>query len=463
MSLRHDIQLLADAGVIRGPTTTWPLAWGPIAAEIRDFDSAAAIGGDVADAIHRVLTRARWEMRTGEAYYRAGVSVAEEPTRIRSFENTPRESGEISGGLNYTSDWYVVSLNAQAVDSASDGKDTRADGSAVGLVLDNFSLTVNTLDRWWGPGWDGSLILSNNARPIPAISLDRNFTAPFKSKWLSWLGPWDFAMHFGELESDRVVPNAQFFGLRFNFKPLPSLEIGLSRTAQWCGEGRPCNLETFGDLLLGQDNIGDDNVDESNEPGNQLAGFDVRWATRMFDVPVAFYGQFIGEDEAGGLPSRYLGQAGFEGTGSWRDQWAYRWFVEFAATSCRFYETDEFNNCAYNHSIYNTGYRYRGRVIGHGVDNDSRVASAGLMMVDSEETQWYALVRFGELNRGDSPDPFNSLTATRQDIVSLDVTYRKAFRFGQISAGLGIESIEDEFASSSDEDVRGFIQWRSSY
>ena len=84
-------------------------------------------------------------------------------------------------------------------------------------------------------------------------------------------------------------------------------------------------------------------------------------------------------------------------------------------------------------------------------------------MVNSEETQWYALVRFGELNRGNFPDPFNSLTATQQDIVSLDVTYRKAFRFGQVSVGLGIESVEDEFSSSSDEDIRGFVQWRSSY
>ena len=31
-------------------------------------------------------------------------------------------------------------------------------------------LRLSVTDRWWGPGWDGSLILSNNARPIPAIT-----------------------------------------------------------------------------------------------------------------------------------------------------------------------------------------------------------------------------------------------------------------------------------------------------
>ena len=39
VSLRHDIQLLADAGIIRGPVTSWPLAWGPVLADIDRSDS----------------------------------------------------------------------------------------------------------------------------------------------------------------------------------------------------------------------------------------------------------------------------------------------------------------------------------------------------------------------------------------------------------------------------------------
>ncbi len=39
LALRHDIQILADAGVIKGPTSTWPLAWGPILANLADADA----------------------------------------------------------------------------------------------------------------------------------------------------------------------------------------------------------------------------------------------------------------------------------------------------------------------------------------------------------------------------------------------------------------------------------------
>ena len=131
----------------------------------------------------------------------------------------------------------------QGVDSDQDDKEFRADESMVGVVLGNWSVAASTQQRWWGPGWDGSLILGNNARPIPSLGIDRVFTDAFETKWLSWLGPWDLNVMFGELESERAVPNARFFGMRFNFRPIPSLEIGISRSAQWCGEGRPCEAE----------------------------------------------------------------------------------------------------------------------------------------------------------------------------------------------------------------------------
>jgi len=462
LALRHDIQTLADHGIISGPVSTWPLAWGPIFADLSNAD-ASKLPPAVGDAIARLKQRARWEARTGELSYNAKASVAEEPSRIRSFQNTPRESAEISAGLSYTSEWFAISLNGQAVDSPSDGEDFRADGSMIGVVLGNYSFTVNTLDRWWGPGWDGSLILSNNARPIPAISIDRNFTDPFKTKWLNWLGPWDLSVHYGQMESDRHVPNTRFFGLRFNFRPIPSLEIGLSRTAQWCGDGRPCDFDTFVDLFLGRDNVGDDGTTPENEPGNQLAGLDFRWSPSFIKTPIAVYGQFIAEDEAGGFPSRYLGQMGVEGSGHAMDRWSYRWYAEAAATSCDFGKSDEIFNCAYNHGIYETGYRYRGRSVGHGADNDSRIISVGLIMVNAEETQWHALLRYGALNRDGSPDSRNSLTSTRQDIASIDITHSRVFRFGQIDLGLGFEQVDDIASGSSNDEARVFLQWRSAY
>ena len=459
--LRHDLQLLADHGIVTGPVTTWPLAWGPVLADVERVGAAGALLPQVAGALARVRDRARRETGNG-LRYRARASAAEEPTRIRGFAATPRESGEVGAGLSWSGSRLSVELNGQFVASPDDGKKYRADGSMIGVLLGNYSVAVGTMDRWWGPGWDGSLILSGNARPIPALTIDRNFTDAFDTKWLSWLGPWDLSAIFGQMESERAVPDAQFFGFRVSFRPLTSLEIGFSRTAQWCGEDRPCDIDTFVDLLLGRDNRDDDGIGDDNEPGNQLAGIDFRWSAAPFRLPFALYGQFIGEDEAGGFPSRYLGQLGVDASGLLRDAWSYRVFGEVADTTCGFYKSEAIFNCAYNHSIYSTGYRYRGRVVGHGADNDARIFSGGLMLIDRNNTEWQALLRYGELNRGGAADAGNSLTPTKQDLLSLDVSYSRAFRYGVVAVGAGIERIDDALSAQTDNNVRAFIQWRSS-
>jgi len=463
LTLRHDIQLLADYGVITGPTSTWPLAWGPIAADVLRADSSGSFPESVQMALVRVRARAEWEMHTDEYRFRANLSAAEDPTRIRGFQNTPRESAEVGGGFAWIGDRFSVDLNGQAVDSPRDGDDFRADYSSVALAIGNFSISANTLDRWWGPSWDGSLILSSNARPIPSISFDRNFTEPFDWKWLRWIGPWDFAVHYGQFGDERDIPNTRFFAMRFNFKPIPSLEIGLSRTAQWCGNGRPCGFDTFTDLLLGIDNRGGQGVSFSTEPGNQLAGIDFRWTLPLFNRQIAVYSQLIGEDEAGGFPSRNLGQFGIEGSGLWANRWSYRWFGEFSGTSCQFYESSELFNCAYNHGIHTTGYRFEGRSVGHGADNDARVVTAGLILADEANSQWHALVRYGALNRGGPPDVRNTVTTTPEDILSVDVSHRRFFEYGQIEVGIGIEQVDNDTTGQSSDDIRGFIQWRSAY
>jgi hypothetical protein len=463
VALRHDIQRLADAGVIRGPISTWPLAWGPIGTDIDSPDREEGLPTGVLQSLARVRARAASATRINHLQFKARLSIAENPTRMRSFADAPRKSGEIGGGCSWTSASLSLDLHGQVVDSPADGKDLRADGSSIAVILGNFSISANTLDRWWGPGWDGSLILSNSARPIPAISVERNFTDAFESKWLHWLGPRDLAVHFGQFESARHVPNARFLGLRFNFRPISSLEIGLSRTAQWCGDGRPCGLDTFIDLLLGRDNVGDAGIDSSYEPGNQLAGIDLRWAGRVFGRPIAVYGQFIGEDEAGGFPSHYLGQLGIGTSGMLGTRWSYCWFGEFAATSCAFHQSTEIFNCAYNHGIYQTGYRYRGRAVGHASDNDLRMISTGFVLLDDRERLWQELIRFGGLNRGGIADSHNSLTPTRQHVASLDSTQVRVFTYGLIEIGPGIERADDELSGETSNDGRAFLQWRSSH
>ncbi|MGI9236792.1 MAG: capsule assembly Wzi family protein, partial [Woeseiaceae bacterium] len=206
MVLRHDIQTLSDRGIIKGPTSTWPLAWGPILNDLNNAD-ATGLSPAVADALARVRDRANWETRTGELTFDTEVGGADNATRIRSFQDTPRGKVEVSAGLNWMDEWFSVDLNIQGVDSDEDDDEFRVDDSVLGVAFGNWSVAASTQQRWWGPGWDGSLILSNNARSFPSLTIDRVFTDAFKSKWLSWLGPWDVSVMFGQLEKERAIPN----------------------------------------------------------------------------------------------------------------------------------------------------------------------------------------------------------------------------------------------------------------
>jgi len=191
-----------------------------------------------------------------------------------------------------------------------------------------------------------------------------------------------------------------------------------------------------------------------------MAGFDVRWTNFWFGTPVSLYGQMIGEDEAGGFPSRYLAQFGIEGSGITRGQSSFRWFTEVAGTSCDVVKSTVLYNCGYRQSIYQSGYTYRGRIIGHGLDRDALVISAGVVVVSSEGNSWQVLGRFGDLNRV-GPEPDHTVAPEPQEMASIDIQHSRSTKIGQIEVGLGFERREVMATGVNTRDTRGFIRWTS--
>jgi hypothetical protein len=456
-ALRSDIELLADAGVLRGPVTTWPISWPDVA---RDVLAAEEVGLD--DAAAGALTRVRRLARSAAINGFAGVGIriraAYEPSTLREFADVPREEGELALRASWLGNRFAVNLQGSFVVDPDDGRDFRADGSYLGVNFGNFMLSAGFMERWWGPGWDGSLILSTNARPIPTVTLERNYTDPFESKWLSWIGPWRASIAMGRAESEGVpVTDVRFFAARINFKPRPWLEFGLTRTAQWCGGGRPCDWATFTDMVLGNDNQTEEGGASEEQPGNQMAGYDMRLRSPWRKLPLVFYTQWIGEDEAGGLPSKFIGQFGLEtwgsaGSGGWRLR------AEYTDTACNFSrETPEFG-CAYRNSIYPQGYAYRGRIIGHTMDNDSRMyAFAGMLTRESGDTVALT-VRRVQLNR-DGGD--HAITGVPLEVDNVELRYSRGLGAGKISTGIGYEG--PAVAADSSSRVHGFLNWQQGF
>lgn len=419
-------------------------------------------------ALRRVQLSARDAASTGFGATSFEASAAEKPTALRTFEDTPRGSGALTGNTSWVGNRWALRLKARAIDESADDQtfadkqSFRLDGSLLGVALGNFMLSAGSLDRWWGPGWEGSLILSSNARPIPSIAIERNYSDAPSWRLLQWIGPWRAFVSLGRLdEHDVAVPDTRFFAARVNFRPRPWLDVGLSRTAQWCGKGRPCDLSAFGDLLIGHDNRNAE-LPESREPGNQMAGYDMRLRSPWKRLPVAIYGQLIGEDEAGGLPSRMLGQLGAETWGGTR--WgSYRLHVEYADTSCNFSRQQPLFDCAYRNSLYPQGYTYEGRNIGHALDSDGRMASLGALLVRAGGDSFSFLARKVQLNRGGlSLDPAHTVSPSRRTLMNLELQYNRAFARGELGVGVGVDDFEKSAGplSGNGSNPRGFVRWR---
>lgn len=429
LGLRNDLQLLADHGHLSAPMTTWPLPVQDIQRDLAKLDTAT-LSAPLQRAVKRL--RQRLPVLNGDYQHQEHVfaRVAGDREPLRGFTDWPRAKAEVGAqSVGGQARWGYQLRYTYALD-AEDDREHRFDSSYLAGALGNWLFSAGWQDRWWGPGWQGSLILGNNARPVPAVMVQRQMSLPFESRWLSWIGPWTFNAFFGQLESGRVVPDAKLLGMRVSFRPLVNLEIGLSRTAQWGGQGRPQNLRSLGRLLLGQDNRGDD-VTVADEPGNQLAGYDARWSFSVAKTPAALYFQLIGEDEAGLLPSRFIGQLGFETWGVLPKALGdYRLTVEYADTAVNFFESKPIFNSAYGHSIYQSGYRYYGRSLGHGLDRDARQLSVGILVNDYADRAWQAVLRYGQLDRDTLPE-------SRFFRAEFGIRWQYARRW-QVQAGAGI-------------------------
>jgi hypothetical protein len=458
--LRNDLQLLNDTGVINIPLTAWPVAWGDVYASLTDV-RLGGVPADVRAAYSRVRQSARQEIGDGYPLFEFSLSAADNPRILRTFENTPREEGEAAAGVSWVGERFAFNLRATYADNPLDGDDFRPDGTYVGMVLGNWMLSAGWQERWWGPGRDGSNILSTNARPTPSIGIQRIGSLPSDSKWFRWMGPWTLSSFVGSLDDDRVIKDGLLFGLRFSMRPVKGLEIGLSRTAQLCGEGRKCDLEVWLNMLRGKDNAGA-NVNPGEEPGNQLGGFDIRWALPR-QIPVALYMQWTAEDtrDTGGSLHQWLRTVGVEYWGQ-IGSLSHRTHVEIGDTLARFGGIGEGRkapNSAYNHNIFETGYRYNGRSIGHSMDGDGLAFSLGTTLVQSAGHTWNLSVRSIEINRSGPPDTRHSLSATPQELTDIQVSYERQTAVGRFYVGVGYSELDDEVSGMSTSESIAFLRW----
>lgn len=457
VQVREDVERLKAARIIVGPTNAWPLPW----AVMSDLATAAEdmqLAPDLRAAAKRLVSVAALadQPNSGEAK----VMVTDRPALIRDFGAGAREDFDGSVRVTQQMGRLFVSLGG-GYRRHQYGRDFHLDQSYAALALGNWAFYGGYVDHWWGPGNSGTLLLSTSARPMPKIGFKRLEAHPIDFPVLRWLGPWRFDVFVGDEGKRRDYNNAKVIAMRFDFAPAPGLEIGLNRALQLCGEGRPCGLKTIGKALTGFGNA--DNTGTINEPGNQIAGFDLSYTTRIGPVTARFYGEMEAEDEDNIIIDKYARLAGAKFSGpvggngaSWElgAEWTdtYAWELTTG---------NRYPGIIYRNFIYFDGFTYRDRPIGHSIDTDSKLLSVDAAFTDTKNRRLYGSFRRAKLNVSGMSDHHVSTNPETINIGTLGV---------QIPTAVGDLRVESRYMSDlpntpgrSPSDMSFEASWRTRF
>ena len=412
--LRTDLNWLNQQGVIQISTSTWPLSGD----EIQRALSNAKIENLVQQ---KVINSVKASLEAENTTAKLALFAETDPQNIpQKFADEQKSQYQAALELNAGgAQWDArLRVNAEKDPIIDNGHDVNVEGSYLAGKLWNQWLIAGQIPTYWGPGHEGSLIRGDASRPVYGFTMQRAEQQAFETKWLSWIGPWQYQAFAGQLDDYEAVPDTNILGLRLTAQPLPYLELGASRTFQIDGQGQPDSLKAYWNAFIGKDNACDDNgcTGEGNA-SNQIAGFDARLNLQQwFKVPLSLYGQFVGEDEAGLLPSKKMYLAGVDYSSQFKNM-PFQIYTEWADTRTN----GEVQGISYNHHIYTDGYYQHGFPLGYAMGGDGQMYSLGGDIRFDHMNRLKGRVLLAKVNQ--SGLEINQAFTQKDEIKALDLTW----------------------------------------
>jgi len=407
--LRTDLNWLNQQGVIQISTSTWPLS----GEEIQRALSTAKIENN---AQQKVINSVMANLEAENTSTKLALFAETDPQNIpQKFADEQKSQYQAALELNAGGKQWDARLrvNAEKDPIIDHGQDVNVEGSYIAGKLWNQWLIAGQIPTYWGPGHEGSLIRGDASRPVYGLTMQRAEQQAFETKWLSWIGPWQYQAFAGQLDDYHAIPDAKLLGFRLTAQPLPYLELGASRILQWGGEGRSESFDTLWNAIKGNDNFYDGDLDKSN----QIAGFDARLNLNHWGgVPISLYGQYVGEDEAGLLPSKKMYLAGIDYS-SQLNNLPLQVYAEWADTRTN----GDVQGISYNHYIYQDGYYQHGFPLGHAMGGDGQMLSLGGDIRFDVMNRLNGRVMVAKVNQSNSIN--NQAFTQKDEIKALDLTW----------------------------------------
>jgi len=367
--LRSDVELLQAAGVLDDVTTQWPMPWQSLR---RDMSLADVAGqpAPIQAALQRLGSRAVAATSPGISAW-ASLDATNTPSVVYGFDSMGRGEGQAQLSLEGTIGPFSGRISLGAITPNYRGRGTRLmpDGSYGAVRLGGALVYFGYLDHWWGPGQISAMQLSNNARPMPQVGIERAETTALRWPVLKWLGPWQAEFLLGYLDGPRLQPDTYYSAARLTIHPIRGFEVAIARTEEFCGQGHACvplrDYFHFANNPLSVNNTSDELT------------FDIKYSDKVSGLPYQLYMQLMNEDYSW---FNHSGTSHLFGASVFipAPQNPVKLTVEFSdsiSTHHPFSFGDNIYGFSYTNGTFIDGMRYRGRTLGFSLDDDSTLLS----------------------------------------------------------------------------------------
>ncbi len=215
---RHHLQRLVDEAGLQITTTHWPLPLAAVQSAVDDLPKELPVSlSESREWVIQELRKVRWQGR-------AELQLREKSDGAVAYgENyTPGSSLKVVTGATEfgPGDFPIAAKLGLKVEQSPNSLQTTFDGwrqeGRVQAKLDETAFVAEILgfnvqafahNHWWGPGWQSSLVNSNNIPAWHGFGIQRSDVKPSESKWLSWMGPWSLEFFVAQAQDPIVTAN----------------------------------------------------------------------------------------------------------------------------------------------------------------------------------------------------------------------------------------------------------------
>ena len=265
-------------------------------------------------------------------------------------------SAEVSGNIGHET---AISIKGRTSwDKDNDGT-ASLEEAYIKTRAGSFAFEAGRQALTWGQGYSGHLLLGNNMKPL--TTLQAHLANPVKiGGFFHFLGDFDFHAFYGQLDKDRAsdaqgrgvtdYDHPGILGLRVDLTPADWVTLGASRVSMMGGKHHSLDRSDWRKWTFGSN-------EDDNDKWDDIGGFDFKLRFPAFQL----YGEFMGEDQAGGLPSKWGWRLGtyipkLNSDGSWD----------------MILETAKTTDVWYSHWVFQNGWTYSGDIMGDDMGNDAR-------------------------------------------------------------------------------------------